>query len=71
MYKIVRHYQRPGYGGHIEVTHRTIETGLSLDEVQSHCRDPETSSSTASRAKANRIRRSANCIEWFDGYTET
>lgn len=59
-YKIVRNY----FNG----TPRTIARGLTLEEAQAHCKDPETSSSTAtsSAAKARTRRMGA----WFDGYTE-
>lgn len=57
-YKIVRMYQRGG--------RRTIETGLTLEQAQEHCSDPETSSRTATRSKAKaRTRRMG---PWFDGY---
>jgi len=62
MYKVVRFYfNRPG-------SRRTIETGLSLEEAQSHCSDPETSSSTCKGQAAKRI--TARNGEWFDGYEE-
>jgi hypothetical protein len=61
LYKIVRMY-RDGKAS------RTIETGLTLQEAQAHCRDPETSSSTATGAIAKaRTRRHG---PWFDGYEE-
>jgi hypothetical protein len=48
---------------------RTIKTGLTLEEAQAHCRDPETSSSTCtSYAGRKRTERKG---PWFDGYTET
>jgi len=60
-YKIVRHYQN-------SYRKRTIDTGLTLEEAQAHCRDKETSSrtctSTAGRARTKRHG------AWFDGYTE-
>ena len=49
MYKIVRHYHgKPAYGdgGHLHSSKRTIETGLTLEQAQAHCNDPETSSRT-------------------------
>lgn len=58
MYKIVRHYYPKGRNSWGEPNHRpnrTIETGLTLEEAQAHCSDPET------RKEG----------EWFDGYTET
>jgi len=39
-YKIVRMYFSDKH------PHRTIERGLTLEQAQEHCRDPETSSST-------------------------
>jgi hypothetical protein len=43
---------------------RTIKTGLTLQEAQAHCNDPETSSSTATKADYHTLRRGP----WFDGY---
>jgi hypothetical protein len=40
--------------------------GLSLDEAQAHCQDPETSSRTATGADASRLTRKIG--PWFDGY---
>ncbi len=57
-YKIVRMYQRGGK--------RVIERGLTLEQAQQHCRDPETSSRTCTKA-ANK-RRTAQRGPWFDGY---
>lgn len=57
-YKIVRMYQRGG--------RRTIETGLTLEQAQEHCRDPETSSRTATSSKARE--RTRRMGPWFDGY---
>jgi len=57
-YKITRVYFRGGK--------RTIKRGLTLWEAQDHCRDPETSSSTAKGAKARRITRTHG--RWFDAY---
>ena len=47
---------------------RTMKTGLTLEEAQSHCKDPETSSSTykSVRNLAYTEQRGA----WFDGYEE-
>jgi hypothetical protein len=57
-YKIVRRYFRGG--------RRVIARGLSLAEAQSHCRNPETSSSTCQSAAGKR--RTANLGPWFDGF---
>ena len=59
-YKIVRHYFRGG--------HRTICKGLTLEEAQAHCKNPETSSSTCTSAAA--CARTRRMGPWFDGYTE-
>ena len=57
---VVRFYQNP------TIHSRVLETGLTLAEAQAHCSDPESSSSTATGAKARRITRRVG--EWFDGY---
>ena len=57
-YKIVRGYFKGGK--------RTIARGLTLEEAQAHCQDPETSSSTATSAAARR--RTKLKGPWFDGY---
>ena len=63
MYKIVRmFYDR-------DKRKRTIKTGLTLEQAQAHCNDPETSSRTATSAKARRYTRAHGA--WFDGYEET
>tara|TARA_R110000851_G_scaffold143676_2_gene282559 strand:+ start:933 stop:1103 length:171 start_codon:yes stop_codon:yes gene_type:complete len=40
----------------------TIKKGLSLEEAQEHCQDPETSGSTCSDLSKRGM--------WFDTYTE-
>lgn len=59
MYKIIRHYlhNRPK---------RTIETGLTLEQAQAHCNDPESSYATCQKSEGNR--RTAKFGPWFDGY---
>lgn len=59
-YKIVRMYFNDN------VRNPTIETGLTLEEAQAHCRDPETSSCTckSSKGKARTLVKGP----WFDGY---
>jgi len=60
MYKIVRHY----FKGYTEV----VKTGLTLEEAQEHCSDPETSSSTCEGKEACALTRRVG--QWFDGYDE-
>ena len=48
---------------------RVIKSGLTLEEAQTHCSDPETSSSTCTRADRRRI--TAQRGPWFDSYQET
>jgi hypothetical protein len=58
-YKIVRRYARAQ-------TRRTIATGLTLEQAQAHCSNPETSSRTCTnRTGRARTRRLG---PWFDGY---
>ena len=61
-YKIVRFYQRDSE------SRRTVRTGLTLEEAQRWCQDPETSSSTATMPQARRITRRNG--PWFDGYEQ-
>ncbi len=62
-YKIVRNYFRSDAPGR-----RTIKRGLTLDEARAHCQDPETSSKTATSARARAHTRAYG--PWFDGYDE-
>lgn len=59
-YKIVRMYRDDQF------KNRTIARGLTLEQAQAHCRDPETSSRTATSAAARRRTRERG--PWFDGY---
>ncbi len=59
-YKIVRFYHKAGK--------RTIERGLTLEEAQAHCHNPESSSKTAVSSAARKRTRIKG--PWFDGYTE-
>jgi hypothetical protein len=62
-YKIVR-----GYFNFRKYGKRTIKSGLTLEQAQEHCRDPETSSRTCK--KAVNVRRTRTRGPWFDGYEE-
>ena len=62
MYKIVRHF----FKGRRK---RTIKTGLTLEQAQAHCQNPETSSKTCKTARM--VRYTAQNGPWFDGYEET
>lgn len=64
-YKITRMFQRDSVDGRIK---RTIKTGLTLEEAQAHCHNPETSSSTAKLPKQVAYTRRHG--PWFDGYNE-
>lgn len=57
-YKIVRGFFRGG--------RRTIARGLTLEQAQEHCRNPETSSTTCRSAAGKR--RTRKLGPWFDGY---
>ena len=57
-YKIVRFFK-----GHESTV---IDTGLSLEEAQTHCHDPESSSKTATGAEG--VARTKQYGSWFDGY---
>lgn len=61
-YKVRRFYANPEYAS------ETVETGLTLEQAQAHCQDPETSSSTATSAEA--LERTRRYGAWFDGYDE-
>jgi len=61
-YRIVRFYADPG------IEREIICEGLSLEEAQDHCSDPETSSKTATSSEA--MARTSARGSWFDGFTE-
>ena len=58
-YQIIRFFK--------EEDNEVIDTGLTLEEAQKHCNDPETSSSTGTLGKAQYL--TARYGAWFDGYT--
>lgn len=59
-FRIVRFYFKGG--------RRVIANGLTLQQVHTHCSDPETSSRTCTTARAKRITRRNG--PWFDGFEE-
>ena len=59
-YKIVRMYFNN------DKPTRTIHSGLTLEQAQEHCNDPETSSSTCTGSAARQRTRKFGA--WFDGY---
>lgn len=46
----------------------TIRTGLTLEQAEKHCEDPETSSRTCTKAAG--LARTRKYGAWFDGYSE-
>lgn len=60
-YKAVRFFRDSG-------RRVVIATGLTLEEAQAHCNDPETSSSTCTNVEG--LRRTSRSGPWFDGYSE-
>jgi len=61
-YNVCRlYFNRPG-------VRRRILSGVTLEQAQEHCRDLNTSSSTAWKTSA--IRRTKRYGSWFDCYTE-
>jgi hypothetical protein len=61
-YRVVRFYFDAG------VSRRAIKTNISLKEAKAWCRDPETSSKTATGSAA--IRRTRLFGQWFDAFEE-
>ena len=62
MCKIIRFYSNPS------IPNRTVQTGLTLEQAQHHCSDPNSSYKTCT-TKTGRARTKANG-PWFDGYTK-
>lgn len=63
-YKIIRHY----FDAARAPSRRVIKSGLTLEEAQAWCQNPETSSQTAKSTSAKS--RTKRCGPWFDGYTQ-
>ena len=47
---------------------RVIKRGLTIDEVKAHCNSPESSSRTATTARAKARTKARG--PWFDGFEE-
>jgi hypothetical protein len=62
-YKVIRFYKDSW-----SVNRTLIKTGLTLEQAQAHCYNPETSSTTATSPEATFHTRQFG--EWFDGYEE-
>lgn len=62
-YMIVRFYRDDE-----ELNRTVVTTGLTLEQAQAHCSDPQTSSSTCTSAEGTK--RTEDHGPWFDGYTE-
>ena len=60
-YKIIRMYFE-------DYPNRQIKRGLTLEQAQAHCSDPETSSRTATKSAGKARTRTRG--PWFDGYEE-
>ena len=61
-YNVYRRYSRTSG------TKRLILEGVTLEEAQEHCRDPETSSRTCTSAISKK--RTCELGPWFDGYVK-
>ncbi len=64
MYNIVRFYHNHPNG----TVRQVIESRVTLEDAQAHCKDPETSSSTCTGQIGRR--RTQQVGDWFDGYEE-
>ena len=62
MYHIIRFYESAN------IRRRTIATGLTLEQAKAHCSDPETSSSTCTKAAGKA--RTKRLGRWFDGFEQ-
>lgn len=59
-YKIMRHF--------LLGAPERVKTGLTLQEAQAHCKNPETSYNTCTSPEGKK--RTEERGIWFDGYTE-
>lgn len=66
-YQIIRNYFNDGIQRDGRFT-RILKQGLTLEEAQAHCNDPETSSKTATSKAAQA--RTKKFGQWFDSYEE-
>jgi transcription elongation factor Elf1 len=66
-YQIVRCYFNDWYHFN-DWSHHIIKSGLTLEEAQAHCGDPETSSRTCTSAEGRE--RTELYGAWFDAYEE-
>lgn len=62
MYRVVRFYESA------PIRRRIIAKGLTLEQAKAHCSDPETSSSTCTKAAGKA--RTKRLGRWFDGFEE-
>lgn len=62
-YKIIRFYQ-----DNDDLNRTVVTRGLTKEQAQEHCHDPETSSSTATTPEA--LARTEAHGAWFDGWEE-
>ena len=62
MYKVIRMFQAPHRDS------RVLRANLTLKQAQTHCQNPETSSSTCTTLDNKNYTRRYG--PWFDGYEE-
>jgi len=62
-YKIVRFYK-----DNDDLNKSVVARGLTLEQVQAHCNDPESSSATCTTDEG--VIRTHQFGPWFDGYQE-
>lgn len=70
MFKIVRNFlhREKNLDGFSCVSHRTIKSGLTLEEAKAHCSNPKTHMKGYQKGKDKYKGRYQN---WFDSFTET